>query len=120
MRTRIAVAAVYATVFFTMSCFDQRQTPTAPEASSFAKGGSGGGAKLKSITVSPSSASVVAGNSVQLTATATPGNLSPTYVWSSSNAAVATVSQSGLVSAIAQGSATITASSGGVNGTSAI
>jgi len=120
MRTRIAVPAVYAAVFLSMSCFDQRQTPTAPDASAFAKGGSGGGAKLKSITVSPSSASVIVGNSVQLTATATPGNQSPTYVWSSSNDAVATVSQSGLVSAIAQGNATISASSGGVIGTSAI
>jgi len=118
MRTRTAVAAVYAAVFLSMSCFDQRSTPTAPDASSFAKGGSGG--KLKAISVSPSSASVIAGNTVQLTASATPGNVSPTYTWSSSNNAVATVSQSGLVSAIAVGTATISASSGTVSGTSTI
>src|SRR4051812_48310417 len=118
MRTRTAVAAAYAAVFLSMSCFDQRATPTAPDASSLAKGGSGG--KLKSIAVSPSSASIIVGNTAQLTASATPGNVSPTYTWSSSNTAVATVSQSGLVSAIAAGTATISASSGGVSGTSSI
>src|SRR5207245_6839261 len=40
--------------------------------------------------------------------------------WASGNTAVATVSASGLVTGVAAGSATITATSEGINGTSAI
>ena len=61
------------------------------------------------ITVSPTSATKVAGTTQQLTATITPSNATNKSVsWSSSNTAVATVNSSGLVTAVAAGSATIT------------
>lgn len=50
--------------------------------------------------------------SQQLTATKTPSNASDPVVWSSSDTSVATVSETGLVTAIADGSATITATCG--------
>lgn len=78
-----------------------------------------------STTVTPASASVVVGGTQQLTATANYSDSSTidvtsTATWTSSNTAVATVSASGLVTAVAAGSATITAASGGFSGTSAI
>jgi len=117
MRTRFVVASV-AALLAAVSCFDQRQAPDVPTSPSFAKGG--GGPKLKSITVSPSSASITAGQTIQLTATASPPNTATTFTWASANSAVATVSTSGLVTAVAQGTTSITASSGGVTGSSTI
>jgi len=62
------------------------------------------------VTVSPASATINAGATVQLTATVAPANATNQAVsWTSSNTAVATVSASGLVTAIAAGTATITA-----------
>src|SRR5204863_2960225 len=79
---------------------------------------------VASVTVSPASASVTAGTTVQLTATpkdASGNALSGrTITWSSSNTAVATVSPSGLVTGVVAGSATITATSEGQSGTAAI
>jgi len=77
-----------------------------------------------SVTVSPATASVVAGLTKQLSATVKDVNgtvvTDRPITWSSSNAAAATVSQSGLVTAVATGSATITASAGGQSGSAAI
>src|SRR5207247_776355 len=79
---------------------------------------------VASVTVSPASASVQAGQTVQLTATPKDVNGNPltgrTITWSSSNTSVATVNSSGLVSGVVAGSATITATSEGQSGTSAI
>src|SRR2546428_5560242 len=79
---------------------------------------------VASVTVSPASASVSTGQTVQLTATPRDANGAPlsgrVVTWSSNNAAVATVNGSGLVTGVATGSATITATSEGQNGTSAI
>ena len=79
---------------------------------------------VASVTVSPSSASVPAGSTVQLTATPKDANGNAlsgrTITWSSSNTAVVTVSSSGLVTGIVAGSATITATSEGQSGTAAI
>ncbi len=79
---------------------------------------------VASVTVSPASASVGVGQTVQLTATPKDANANPltgrTVTWSSSNTSVATVNGSGLVSGVAAGSATITATSEGQSGTSAI
>ena len=62
------------------------------------------------ITISDATATIIRGQTKTLTATVS--NLSNTAVtWTSSNTGVATVSSSGVVSAIAQGSATITATS---------
>src|SRR5438094_692006 len=81
-------------------------------------------APVASVTVTPPSATVQAGQTVQLTATLKDanGNLlsGRSVTWSSSNTAVATVNNSGLVSGAAAGSATITATSEGQSGTAAI
>ena len=61
------------------------------------------------VTVSPTSASIVEGGTRQLTATVSPSTANNRNVtWSSNNTNVATVSSSGLVTAKAVGSATIT------------
>ena len=79
---------------------------------------------VASVEVTPPSATVQAGQTVQLTAILKDanGNLlsGRTVTWSSSNTAVATVDNSGLVSGAAAGSATITATSEGQGGTAAI
>ena len=79
---------------------------------------------VASVTVSPASASVPAGQTVQLTATLKDANgntlTGRTVTWSSDNTAVATVSGSGLVSGVVAGAATITATSEAKSGTSAI
>jgi acid phosphatase type 7 len=117
MRTRILSAAAIAVAVLALSCTERTPAPITPTEPALARGGP----KLRSITLSPSSASIVAGQSLQLTATATPGGATPSsYAWASSNTAVATVTQSGLVTAVAAGSATISASASGVTGISAI
>lgn len=76
------------------------------------------------VTITSSATTIAPGATVQLNATAktaagaTVGGLTPT--WSSSNQAVATVNTSGLVTAVANGVATITATMGGVSGTRVI
>jgi uncharacterized protein YjdB/beta-glucanase (GH16 family) len=75
------------------------------------------------ITVSPTSASIASGTTQQLTATINPSNASnKTVTWTSSNTSVATVNSSGLVTGVAAGSATITATTqdGAKTATSAI
>ena len=64
---------------------------------------------VTSVSVSPTTSTIVIGGTRQLTATVLPANATNKSVtWSSSNAAVATVNSSGLVTGIAAGSATIT------------
>jgi uncharacterized protein YjdB len=80
---------------------------------------------VASVAVSPASASVLQGQTVQLTATpkdATGNPLSGRVVtWASGNTAIATVNSSGLVSGVgAGGPVTITATSEGQSGTAAI
>src|SRR2546425_1970437 len=79
---------------------------------------------VASVTVSPATASVQVGQTVPLTATVkdASGNTltGRTVTWTTSNASVATVSASGLVSGVAAGAATITATSEGHSGTAAI
>ncbi len=64
------------------------------------------------------------GETAQLTASAQDANgtaiSGKTFTWSSSDQTIATVSTSGLVSAVADGSATITATTDGVSGTAGI
>src|SRR5436305_8106456 len=79
---------------------------------------------VATVAGTPPSASVPVGQTVQLTATPKDANGAPlsgrTVTWSSANTAVATVSNSGLVSGVTPGSATITATSEGKSGTSSI
>jgi uncharacterized protein YjdB len=80
---------------------------------------------VASVTVSPVSASVPQGQTVQLTATPKDASGTPltgrVVTWSSGNTAVATVSPSGLVTGVgAGGPVTITATSEGKSGTAAI
>jgi uncharacterized protein YjdB len=79
---------------------------------------------VTTVTVAPTSASVVAGSTTNLQATVKDqnGNImtGQTVTWSTNNAAAATVNSSGVVSGVAAGSATITATSSGKTGTSSI
>src|SRR2546429_1754596 len=79
---------------------------------------------VATVSVSPATATVQAGQTVQLIATPKDANGATlsgrTVTWSSSNTSVATVSSSGLVSGVTPGSATITATSEGKSGTSSI
>jgi len=79
---------------------------------------------VASVTVSPAATSLLVGATQQLSATPKDVNgvtlTGRVVTWASSNTAVATVSASGLVTGVAAGSATITATSEGINGTSAI
>lgn len=75
----------------------------------------------ESVTLNDTSVELNKGGTVALTATILPANA--TYrpaSWSSSNEAVATVDQSGLVTAVGGGTATITASSDGQTATCAV
>jgi uncharacterized protein YjdB len=76
------------------------------------------------VTVSPSSASIVAGATQALAATVKDQNgnvmAGQTVTWSSSNTAAATVDGSGVVTGVAAGSATITATSSGKSGTATV
>lgn len=78
-----------------------------------------GGGKIRSVSVSPSTASVAAGATEQLTAATSPATAA-VFAWTTSNSAVATVTQSGLVTGVAAGKATISATTAGKTGTSAI
>jgi trimeric autotransporter adhesin len=80
---------------------------------------------LQSITISPSSPSVVKGQTVQLTASGvnTDGSTTnhlPNLTWSSGSTGVATVNSNGLVTGVTAGTATITATSGSVSGTATV
>jgi hypothetical protein len=82
-------------------------------------------ASLKSIAVTPANASVAKNATQQFTATGTfsdgsTQNLTSSVVWSSGTPAVATISSSGLASALAVGSSTIQAVSGSVTGSTTI
>ena len=73
------------------------------------------------ITVSPTSASLEVGDTKQLTATISPTTAdNKSVTWGSSNTDVATVNSSGLVTAKALGSATITATAADGSGIKAI
>lgn len=79
-------------------------------------GGSGGGGQtptVNSVTVAPATATLDPNSTQQLTATVsvTPSTADKSVTWESSNTSVATVSTTGLVTAVAQGTATITAKS---------
>jgi hypothetical protein len=67
----------------------------------------------------PSNGSITVGDQIQVTATAAPGISAP-LSWSSSNESVATVTQSGIVTGVTAGSATISASAGENSGSATV
>ncbi len=74
-------------------------------------------ASVESVLVSPASASLSFGETLQLTASVLPEDaVWDVIVWSSSDESVASVDENGLVSAVSEGEALITASVGGVTG----
>jgi uncharacterized protein YjdB len=84
----------------------------------------GGPGPIVSITLSPSTLTLAVGGTQALTATAldAQGNVvsGAAITWSSGNNAVATVSQSGVVTAVAPGTVVITAASGTVTGSATV
>jgi len=87
------------------------------------------GAQLVSIAITPTNPSIVQGINQQFTATGTfsdttTQDLTTTVIWSSSDAAVASISNTagfnGLASSLATGSTTITATSSSVSGTTTL
>lgn len=74
--------------------------------------------EVTELTLAPSSATLLQGESVQLKATATPSDAKITY--KTDNASIATVSETGLVKGIAPGTATITAQAGNKTATCTI
>jgi uncharacterized protein YjdB len=69
-----------------------------------------GSTPVSGISVSPSTASIQVASTQQITATISPSDAThQTVIWSTSNANIATVSNTGLVTGIAQGTANITA-----------
>ena len=79
---------------------------------------------VTTVTVAPASASIAAGATVPLQATVKDQNgavmTGQTVTWSTNNAAAGTVNSSGVVTGVAAGSATITATSSGKTATSSI
>jgi uncharacterized protein YjdB len=84
------------------------ESPTAPDR------------PITAVTVAPGAQSLIIGQTAQLAATVTGGFGRPTVTWASSNANVASVTDSGKVSAKAAGTVTITATAGTVVGSSTI
>src|SRR5262245_9098931 len=92
--------------------------------------GCGGGSEnpapgaVASVVVTPATASVESGSTLRLSASArdASGNAlsGRTISWESSSTSIATVDGTGLVTAVAEGSATVTASSDGEQGSAAI
>ncbi len=72
---------------------------------------------VTAVTLSASTATVAAGSTTALTATVTPADTAVAVVWTSSDTAKATVSDAGVVTGVAAGTAVITADCSGVKAT---
>jgi hypothetical protein len=87
-------------------------------------GPGGGPVSVAAVIVTPASGTVIVGGTMQLAATPQDANGSPltgrTVTWGSDNASAATVNGSGLVTGVAVGTATITATSEGKSGTAVV
>lgn len=87
-------------------------------------GNAGPAVPVASVTVTPPSAAIVVGGTVQLSAAAADAGGEPipsaTFTWSSDTPGAATVSSTGLVTGKGVGSATISATSGGTSGTATV
>src|SRR6266542_44767 len=109
---RLILPVFFLSTFIITAC---GESPTPPEVSSSdlslqaARGP--GGSKVKFIAVAPSSVTVLVGQTTQLTAATRPPNVS--VLWTTADPAIATVSQSGVVTGVGAGITTIAASAGG-------
>ena len=77
-------------------------------------------ASVDSVTVSPDSITLSPKGTQQLTATVSPAEATETVTWHSENEEIATVSDTGLVTAVGVGDTTITATAGGKSGSCAV
>lgn len=76
---------------------------------------------VTSVSVSPADITITAGETCQLTATVLPENADDrTVIWTSSDTDVAEVSQAGLVTALNEGTAEITATASGITASCAL
>lgn len=76
---------------------------------------------VESVTISQPKAEMIIGETITLIATITPSKATDKQlIWSSSKQSVATITQEGVVTAISEGEAIITASAGGKQGTCAV
>ena len=100
------------------TCTETPSTAPVEESISIRAAKGAGGPKVKTVSVSPGSASIAIGATVQLTGTSNPAGFA--LAWSSSNGSVASVTQSGLVTGLGAGIATISATAGGKTGRSTI
>lgn len=73
--------------------------------------------EVRGISVAPSTATIVEGDTADLIVTLIPSGATGTVEWSSSAEGVATVDENGVVLGVAEGTATITASCGGYSDT---
>lgn len=81
-------------------------------------GGNPGNVPVTGVALNPSTAQVEAGQSVQITANVAPSNATNKQVtWTTANSAIASVSQNGLVTGIAPGTTTVTATTADGNKT---
>ena len=119
-------------------CGHSRPTPRRPEPGAFlcllslgavACGGvptgtGPGGTEVAAVSVTPNPAAVAVGESIQLVATVLDANgdtlTGHPVTWTSANAALAGVSNSGAVSGVAEGTGSITATSGGKSGSATL
>ena len=112
----IVLTAAMATVAWAAACGDGGTEPPAPPPDP---------PRPTTVTVTPATAELTAlGETVQLQAEVRDQNgqvmAGAAVTWASSSAAVATVSAAGLVTAAGNGTATITATAGGVSGTATV
>jgi uncharacterized protein YjdB len=80
---------------------------------------------LTSITISPAAETMSVGDTQQFTAMAdysnnTSADITSSVSWTSSSTSVATIDRNGLATAVASGTATITATSGGISGSTTV
>ena len=116
-RTMNRVCAVLASVTLAWGCGGDSGAPTAPLPVPDPP-------RATTVTVSPTTAELDVGETVQLRAEVRDQNsnvmVGAVVIWTSSAGSVATVDASGLVTGVGEGTATITASSGSAQGTAAI
>lgn len=72
------------------------------------------------VRINPLSGDIFVGNEVTLSATVTPSTITPSLTWTSSNTSVATIDNTGKLTALAPGATIITATNEGVSGKLAV